>query len=85
MKKKDTAAVDDDLRPEYDLAALLPRGTQGKYAERYRQGTNLICLDPELAKAFPTEESVNSALRLVLELTKIPTEPGRRSKTTVSR
>lgn len=86
MKKKATAeTLDDDLRPEYDLRALLPQGVQGKYAERYRAGTNLICLEPELAKAFPTEEAVNNALRLVLELTKIPAEPRRRPRAVAGR
>jgi hypothetical protein len=64
---------DDDLRPEYDLRQLLAGGVKGKYAERYRQGTNLVKLDPDVAEAFPSEEAVNGALRLVLQLTKIPT------------
>jgi len=42
------------MRPEYDLASM-KGGVRGKYAKRYRARTNLILLDPELAKAFPTE------------------------------
>lgn len=60
----------DDLRPEYDetlLAELLKKGTRGKYVERYRQGTNLVKLAPDIAAAFPTEQSVNQALRRLLE------------------
>jgi len=72
MKKKSKTEVDDDLRPEYDLRRLLRGSVRGKYAERYRAGTNLVLLDPEVAKAFPNEEAVNEALRLVIELTKIP-------------
>lgn len=68
--KKD--AVDDDLRPEYDLAELLKKGVRGKYAERFRAGTNLVLLEPDIAKAFPTDQAVNEALRLVIELTQIP-------------
>ncbi len=62
----------DELRPEYDMRELLRTGVRGKYAERYRAGTNLVLLDPDVARAFPDEESVNEALRLVIELTKIP-------------
>jgi len=72
MKKKSKTEVDDDLRPEYDLRRLLRGSVRGKYAERYRAGTNLVLLHPDVAKAFPNEEAVNEALRLVIELTKIP-------------
>jgi len=60
------------VRPEYDLRKLLKDGVQGKYAERYRAGTNLVLLDPDVAQAFPNAQAVNEALRLVIELTKIP-------------
>jgi hypothetical protein len=50
---------DDEMLPEYDLAG----GIRGKYVERYRQGTNVILLDPDLAEKFPTSEAVNDALR----------------------
>lgn len=50
----------DDLRPEYDFASM-PGGVRGKYADAYRQGTNLVRLDPDVAAAFMTEESVNEA------------------------
>ena len=62
----------DELRPEYDLRELLKGGVRGKYARRYRAGTNLVLLAPDVAKAFPTEHAVNEALRLVVRLTKIP-------------
>jgi hypothetical protein len=71
MKKKLANDMDDDLRPEYDLATLLKDGVRGKYVERYRAGTNLVLLDPDIAKAFPTEKAVNEALRLVIKLTRI--------------
>ena len=73
MKRTAKPEIEDDLRPEYDLRQLLPGGVRGKYAERYRAGTNLVLLDPDVAEAFPDEEAVNGALRLVLQLTKIPT------------
>ena len=56
------------MRPEYDFASM-KGGVRGKYAKRYRAGTNLILLDPDLAKAFPTEDAVNGALRALLRLT----------------
>jgi hypothetical protein len=72
MRAKSKGEKVDELRPEYDLARLLRNGVQGKYAERYREGTNLVLLAPDVAKAFPTEEAVNEALRLVIQLTKLP-------------
>ncbi len=60
----------DELRPEYDeaiLTSLLKTGVRGKYAERYRQGTNLVKLAPDVAAAFPTEQAVNEALRRLLK------------------
>lgn len=72
MKKQSSTDIEDELRPEYDLRELLKNGVRGKYAARYREGTNLVRLAPDVADAFPTEESVNEALRLVLQLTRIP-------------
>lgn len=66
MKKNDSE-LEDELRPEYDLSTL-KRGAQGKYAERYKQGTNLVLLEPDVAKAFPDDKSVNEALRLLMEI-----------------
>lgn len=57
---------DDDLQPEYDFSGAL----RGKYYERYRQGTNVVLLDPDVAQAFKDSESVNRALRLLLDLAK---------------
>ncbi|MBN1505691.1 MAG: hypothetical protein JW955_02535 [Sedimentisphaerales bacterium] len=71
MKKKSAEGRNDDLRPQYDLGELLKTGVQGKYAERYRQGTNLVFLAPDVADAFPSAEAVNETLRLVLQLTKL--------------
>ena len=53
---------DDTLRPEYP-ADLILSGERGKYAARYREGTNVVTIDPELHKLFPNSEAVNSALR----------------------
>jgi hypothetical protein len=71
--KKPRDKAHDELRPEYDLKHLLKGGVRGKYAKRYRAGTNFVPLDPDVRKVFRTEESVNQALRLVIELRKIAT------------
>ncbi len=72
MKRKIVNENDDELRPEYDLHQLLKGGVRGKYTARYRAGTNIVLLAPDVAKAFPNEDAVNEALRLVIKLTKIP-------------
>ncbi len=72
MKKKSKDETSDELRPEYDLANLLKKGVRGKYSKRFEQGTNLALLSPDIAKAFPTDEAVNEALRLVIQLKRIP-------------
>ncbi|HHY58631.1 MAG TPA: hypothetical protein GYA08_24715 [Chloroflexi bacterium] len=71
MKTNDKTELEDELRPEYDLDSLLKGGVRGKYVERYRAGTNLVLLDPDVAKAFPSATAVNEALRLVMQLTEL--------------
>ncbi len=70
MKKKSEKEITDDLRPEYNFRELLKEGEQGKYVERYREGTNLALLDHDVARAFPTDEEVNTALRWVIQMRK---------------
>ena len=53
---------EDTLRPEYP-ADLIKSGVRGKYANRYREGTNIVLVDPDLHRLFPDSESVNRALR----------------------
>jgi len=57
------------LRPEYDFAAM-QGGVRGKYTKRYREGTNLVLLEPDIAEAFPNDAAVNQALRGVLNTTR---------------
>jgi hypothetical protein len=78
MKKNKTNEMQDELRPEYDLRQLLKTGVRGKYAERYQAGTNLVRLAPDVAEAFPNEEAVNDALRLVIQLRKLPASKKRK-------
>jgi hypothetical protein len=71
MKMKSKKDKVDDLRPEYNLKLLLKDGVQGKYSKRYREGTNVVLLASDVADVFRTDESVNEALRLVIQLSKV--------------
>jgi hypothetical protein len=66
MKKVLAKKTTDDLRPEYDLSKL-GGGVRGKYFQRATAGTNLVLIEPELADVFPDTESVNRALRLLVD------------------
>ncbi|MCA1601005.1 MAG: hypothetical protein LC776_04970 [Acidobacteria bacterium] len=66
LMKKVESEEEDDLRPEYDFAQM-KGGVRGKYVERYREGTNLVLLDPDIAAAFPDAKAVNDALRMLLK------------------
>ena len=57
----------DELRPEYHREDLGP-GVRGKYLDAFQAGTNLVLLHADVAKAFPTEDSVNKALRSLMEV-----------------
>jgi len=57
---------DRELRAEYP-ADLIKSGVRGKYAARYRTGTNAVSIDPELSKLFPDADAVNKALRSYAE------------------
>ncbi|RZB34628.1 MAG: hypothetical protein SRB1_00396 [Desulfobacteraceae bacterium Eth-SRB1] len=59
--------MDDELRPEYDLSQL-KGGVRGKYASKYKEGTNLILLSSDVAEVFKDNESVNEALRLLMKI-----------------
>jgi hypothetical protein len=70
MKKRtEKQEANDELRREYDLSKLTG-GVQGKYAARYRSGTNLVLLSPDVAEYFPDDQSVNSALRALIHVAK---------------
>lgn len=64
MKKEADSPSDPDPLPEYDFR----KGERGRYAERFAEGTNLVLLDPDVAEAFPDSESVNQALRSLIQL-----------------
>lgn len=64
MKK---AKVTDEIRPEYKREDL-GKGVRGKYASAYVEAHNIVLLDPEVAKAFPSEEAVNKALMSLMKV-----------------
>jgi hypothetical protein len=66
--KKMNKILEDNMRPEYDFASM-KGGVRGKYVRRFRAGTNLVLLEADVAKAFPTNAAVNEALRGLLETT----------------
>lgn len=57
---KETAEMLD----EYDFS----QGVVGKYAKQYAEGTNIVLLDPDVAKVFPNSEAVNQALRALAQI-----------------
>jgi hypothetical protein len=57
---------DLDMLEEYDFS----KGIRGKYAKKYKKGTNVVIIDPDVAEFFPDEKSVNDALRLLIHIIK---------------
>ncbi len=55
---------DDGMLDEYDFRD----GDRGKYTERYEEGSNVVVLSPDVAEAFPDSESVNEALRALMDI-----------------
>lgn len=58
---------DKDMLEEYDFS----KGVQGKYAKRYAEGTNVIVIEPDVAKYFPDHDAVNKALRSLAKIVKM--------------
>lgn len=84
--KKAKSELNDWLRPEYkrsDFGEIV----RGKYANRIRKSTNVIVLDPQVAKVFPNDEAVNNALRELIAATRSATQSSskRKSKGTEKR
>jgi hypothetical protein len=57
----------DEMRNHYDFSG----GIRGKHARRYAEGTNVVMLDPDVARLFPNGEAVNETLRAVAEIVNI--------------
>ena len=64
MKKAHKKNNKPEMSDEYDFSS----GVRGKYAERYQKGSNVIVLDPDVAKVFSDRESVNEALRALAKI-----------------
>lgn len=60
------------MRNEYNFT----KGERGKYAERYREGSNLVLLEPDVAKYFPNSKSVNRALQSLITQGKVQLPKG---------
>lgn len=69
----------DEMRDHYDFSG----GVRGKYAQRYAEGTNVVVLDPDVARMFPDRESVNEALRAVGRVVEMRERRGRTRRETV--
>ena len=82
MKKKtEKREAGNELRREYDLSKL-KGGVRGNYVVRYRASTNLVLLSPDVAKCFPAEQSVNTALRTLIHMAKRAQRRARRARST---
>jgi len=57
---------DPDMLEEYDFS----KGVQGKFSKRYKEGTNVVVLDPDVVRYFPDHDSVNQALRSMIQVIK---------------
>jgi hypothetical protein len=64
MKKQVEIERDPDMLDDYDFS----QGVRGKYVQRFAQGSNVVVLSPDVAEIFPDSESVNTALRLLVEV-----------------
>jgi len=81
MSQKKKVVADADMLPEYDFNGAV----RGKYYERYRQGSNVVLLDPDVSEAFPDATAVNEALRLLVSLARKKVSAAkRRSRSRVS-
>ena len=76
--KKVKSEMADELRPEYkrsDFGEIV----RGKYANRIKEESNIVLLEPDIAQAFPNDEAVNKALRYLLEIAEASNRLTRRS------
>jgi hypothetical protein len=70
--KRTARVAEDDLRPEYDFSNAKPN----PYAARFKGGTTVVVLDPDVAESFPDAAAVNDALRA---LARIAHKPGKKT------
>ena len=60
----------DEIRPEYDFS----KSIKGKHHKAYRQGTNIVLLETDVAEVFKDSKSVNHALRMLMDIAKKETD-----------
>lgn len=78
MRLESKNSTEGEMREEYDIRG----GVRGKYYERFRQGTNIVRLEPDVAAVFSSSERVNRALRALMEVARDQagkSEPSERS------
>lgn len=66
LMKKQTPTPEPDMLEEYDFS----QGVRGKYVERFKKGSNIVVLSPDVAEVFSDSESVNEALRTLIKITR---------------
>ena len=64
MNQNNNSEPKEEMREEYDFSG----GVRGKYYEQYMEGTNVVLLEPDVAKVFKDSESVNQALRVLMNI-----------------
>jgi hypothetical protein len=62
MKKKSRKSEERSMKSDYDFSQAI----RGKYARRYAKGANVVLLEPDVAKVFPTSKVVNSSLQKII-------------------
>jgi hypothetical protein len=66
MSQSNNPDPKEEMRAEYDFSG----GVRGKYYKQYLEGTNVILLEPDVAEVFRDSESVNQALRVLINIAK---------------
>ena len=75
MSQENKPTVKEEMRAEYYIRG----GVRGKYYERYQQGTNVVLLEPDVAAVFHDSQTVNRALRMLIDLARTQVDDTSRS------
>ena len=75
--RKSSSAPDDEMRAEYDFSGAV----RGKYYKRYLESTNVVVLEPDVARRFKNSEAVNEALRSLMKPSSAARAPARHTRT----
>ena len=62
MRKTPSKSSRESIQNEYDFSKVV----RGKYARRYALGTNVVVLEPDVAKVFSNSKAVNASLRKII-------------------